>query len=233
MAIATYSKKRDGEKLLAEDFKVKEFACNDGSDEILIDSDLVKTLQKVRDWAGTPVSITSGYRTKSYNAKVGGASNSYHTKGQACDIVVSGKTSTQVAAFLETIGSKGIMDYQTQAFTHVDTRQAKYWAKVVNGITTTVQTHGGASVAGKPAGGTDMTTDQVKAIAQEVANDVMQHAMQTMQSILTDGNTQFPAWAKTEFEEAVKAGITDGDRPTAYATRVEVAVMANRARKDK
>lgn len=233
MSVVTYSKKRDAEKLLSEDFKVREFACNDGSDEIMIDSELVKILQKVRDWAGKPVSITSGYRTKSYNTKVGGVSNSYHTKGQASDIVVTGKTSTQVAAFLETIGAKGIMDYQTQSFTHVDTRQIKYWAKVVNGVTTTVQTHGGSSVAGKPAGGTDMTADQVKVIAQDVADKAVQHAMETMQSILTDGNTQFPAWAKTEFEEAVKVGITDGDRPTAYATRVEVAIMANRARKDK
>lgn len=233
MSVVAYSKKASGEVLLSEDFKVKEFACNDGSDVVLIDTNLVKTLQKVRDWAGAPVSITSGYRTKSYNAKVGGASNSYHTKGQACDIVVSGKTSTKVAAFLETIGAKGIMDYQTQAFTHVDTRQTKYWAKVVNGVTTTVQTHGGASVAGKPAGGTDMTTDQVKEIAQDVADKAVKHAMETMQSILTDGNAQLPAWAKTEFDEAIKAGITDGDRPTAYATRVEVAVMANRARKDK
>lgn len=38
-----------------------------------------------------------------------------------------------------------------------------------------------------------------------------------------------PEWAKKEFENAVEAGITDGSRPQDLATRVETAVMIERA----
>jgi len=38
-----------------------------------------------------------------------------------------------------------------------------------------------------------------------------------------------PEWAKEEFESAIEAGITDGTRPQSLATRVETAVMIERA----
>lgn len=38
-----------------------------------------------------------------------------------------------------------------------------------------------------------------------------------------------PGWAKEEFKKAVEAGITDGSRPQSLATRVETAVMIERA----
>ena len=40
-----------------------------------------------------------------------------------------------------------------------------------------------------------------------------------------------PEWAKAEWEEAKELGITDGTRPSAPATRVEIAIMALRAYK--
>lgn len=40
-----------------------------------------------------------------------------------------------------------------------------------------------------------------------------------------------PEWAKAEWEEAKELGITDGTRPSAPATRVEMAIMALRAHK--
>ena len=40
-----------------------------------------------------------------------------------------------------------------------------------------------------------------------------------------------PEWAKAEWEEAKELGITDGTRPSAPATRVEMAIMALRAKK--
>ena len=126
MAVNTYSLARDGEKNLTTNFKVKEFRCQDGSDTILIDSDLVNYLQKIREWTGAAVTITSGYRTPSHNASQGGASNSYHVKGQAADIVVSGKTPIEIARLAQTIGMKGIIKYS--GFVHVDTRTTKYFS---------------------------------------------------------------------------------------------------------
>lgn len=126
MAVKTYSLASDGETKLSTNFKVKEFRCKDGSDTILIDSTLVSYLQKIRDWSGTAVTINSGYRTASYNAQIGGASQSYHIKGQAADIVVSGKTPLEVARKAEALGMKGIIKYNS--FVHVDTRTTKYFS---------------------------------------------------------------------------------------------------------
>ena len=126
MAVTTYSLAKDGDTYLSTNFRVKEFKCNDGSDTILIDSDLVSYLQQIRDWAGKAVTINSGYRTASYNEKIGGAKNSYHIKGQAADIVVSGKTPLEVAKKAEDLGMKGIIKYGS--FVHVDTRTTKYFS---------------------------------------------------------------------------------------------------------
>ena len=126
MAVNTYSLAKDGETNLSTNFKVREFRCKDDTDTILIDSDLVSHLQSIRNWAGKAVSINSGYRTESYNEKIGGAKNSYHVKGQAADIVVSGKTPLEVAQKAEELGMKGIIKYAT--FVHVDTRATKYFS---------------------------------------------------------------------------------------------------------
>jgi len=75
MAVKTYSKKTQGNLALSANFKVSEFACQDGSDAILIDDGLVTVLQKIRDKFGKPIKINSAYRTAAYNKKVGGASN--------------------------------------------------------------------------------------------------------------------------------------------------------------
>lgn len=126
--IVEYSLKADGNKTISDNFRVKEFACKDGSDKILIDVDFVRDkLQAIRNYFGTAITINSGYRTVAYNKKVGGATNSYHTKGQAFDIVVKGKTPAQVAKYAQSLGIMGIIQYNT--FVHVDSRTAKYWAK--------------------------------------------------------------------------------------------------------
>ena len=123
--VKTYSAKKDGSTYLSNNFKVKEFACNDGSDTVLISDKLVDLLQKIRDHFGVAVTINSGYRTSSYNKKVGGVSNSQHVKGTAADIVVKGVDPLTVAQYAEYImpNSGGIGVYQT--FTHVDVRTSR------------------------------------------------------------------------------------------------------------
>lgn len=123
--IKTYSVKKDGGTYLSDNFKVKEFACNDGSDTVLISDELVDLLQKIRDHFGVAVTINSGYRTSTYNKKVGGATNSQHVKGTAADIVVKGVDPLTVAQYSEHLmpDSGGIGVYQT--FTHVDVRTSR------------------------------------------------------------------------------------------------------------
>lgn len=152
MSVKTYSKSQYGHIKLSANFTAREFACNDGSDLILIDDNLVTILQRVRNWANASVSISSAYRTAKYNKKVGGTSNSYHTKGQAADIIVTGKTPAEVAKFAEAIGVQGIGLYTSQKFVHVDTRTGKYFWKNAGKGNVTVGTHGGSCPYKRPAG---------------------------------------------------------------------------------
>ena len=123
--VHSYSKAKDGGRKLSQNFQVKEFACNDGSDVIFIAPELVTILQAIRSHFNKPVTINSGYRTPEYNKKVGGATQSQHLYGTAADIAVSGVSPKDVAAFAETLlyNRGGIGIYA--GFTHIDTREIK------------------------------------------------------------------------------------------------------------
>lgn len=125
MNVKEFSKAKNGNEYLSTNFKVREFACNDGTDNILIDLDMIPILQKIRDVGGR-VTINSAYRTPSYNKKVGGASNSYHTKGRAFDIVSERLSITDICNLANTLGVKGIIKYPS--FVHIDSRETKYHA---------------------------------------------------------------------------------------------------------
>jgi len=45
-----------------------------------------KIFQPIREHFGVPIRISSGYRSKELNAKIGGSASSQHCKGQAIDI---------------------------------------------------------------------------------------------------------------------------------------------------
>lgn len=124
-SVKAYSRAKDGLNKLSTNFKVNEFACNDGSDPIFISSDLVKILQKIRTHFGKPVVINSAYRTVTKNKAVGGAAYSQHLYGMAADITISGVSPKTVAAYAETLlpNTGGIGIYST--FTHIDVRKAK------------------------------------------------------------------------------------------------------------
>ena len=125
--INAYSKAKDGSRKLSANFRVKEFACADGSDAVLVAPRLVMVLQSIRSHFGVPVVIHSAYRTPQYNTKVGGVAHSQHCYGTAADIVVRGKTPAAVAAYARQLmpdwGGVGV--YAKQNFTHIDVREAK------------------------------------------------------------------------------------------------------------
>ena len=125
MTIKAYSKAKDGNKKLSTNFRVREFACTDGSDPIFIDSELVSVLQKIRTHFGKSVTITSAYRTPAKNKACGGSPYSQHLYGRAADVKISGVSPKKVAAYAESLlkNRGGIGIYST--FTHIDVRATK------------------------------------------------------------------------------------------------------------
>lgn len=131
MATNTYKK---GQKTkLSENFNSSEFDCHGSGccSETIINPKLVEYVQKIRDHFGKSITVTSGYRCPVHNKRIGGATGSRHSKGDAADIVVTGVAPREVAKYAESIGIKGIGLYETNAdghFTHVDTRDVKsFW----------------------------------------------------------------------------------------------------------
>lgn len=127
-----FSLGRDGAKQLSAHFCVREFACRDGSDEVLIDSALVELLEAVRTHFGRPVRVTSGYRTPAHNRAVGGSAKSQHLFGRAADIRVDGVSVADAAACVETLmpHSGGMGRYPPKpgravGWLHLDVRKNK------------------------------------------------------------------------------------------------------------
>lgn len=120
-----YSMLEDADWLISKHFRVREFCCKDGSDPVCVDGNLVPILECVRSKFGKPVMVTSGYRTPSYNRKIGGAKFSQHMYGRAADIVVEDVKPEVVYNFLcESFPySCGFGLYSS--FVHVDCRVTK------------------------------------------------------------------------------------------------------------
>ena len=131
MAIKTFVK--TDKVQMSTNFKSSEFDCHGSGccSSTLVDEKLVAYLQKIRDHFGKPVNINSGYRCPTHNKNIGGATNSYHSKGQAADIHISGVKPAEIAKYAESLGILGIGLYETDKdghFVHVDTRTTKsFW----------------------------------------------------------------------------------------------------------
>ena len=69
-------------------FKENEFACKCGCGFNPINMQLVLALDMARKDAGVPFSVSSGCRCAAHNKRVGGVSDSAHTKGLAVDVSV-------------------------------------------------------------------------------------------------------------------------------------------------
>ena len=111
-------------------FKLSEFKCKDGTavpaKYYANCQKLMNLLEEIRAACGNrAITVTSGYRTESYNKKVDGAKQSQHLYAAAADIKVSGKSASEVYKLCDRlVGSRGgVGKYST--FTHVDVRGHK------------------------------------------------------------------------------------------------------------
>lgn len=124
--IKCYIMDTDANEKVGQHFKVKEFACQDGSQVVFIDDYLISILDILRNQVGKPVYINSGYRTPTRNKAVNGAKYSYHMRGMAADIRVNGINPKEIADKLNKIvpDKCGIIVYNR--WVHIDTRAKKY-----------------------------------------------------------------------------------------------------------
>ena len=118
---------------LTKNFSLSEFDCKDGTEipsELLTNVlELAESLQELREMLNSPIRINSAYRSLQHNSKIGGSTNSQHLFGKAADIVVKGKTPSQVATMIKLLilegkmkqGGIGVYDN----FTHYDVRGHK------------------------------------------------------------------------------------------------------------
>lgn len=123
---------------LSTNFNLEEFASADGtapSGEVLKNlTELAKNLEVLRKHIGQPIRVTSGFRSREHNKKIGGATNSFHVLGMAADIQVSKMSPEQVAKAIELLIAEGKMKegglgiYRT--WVHYDVRGTKArWKK--------------------------------------------------------------------------------------------------------
>lgn len=111
---------------LTAHFSSQEFRCRDGS-EHAIDCKLLAMLEAIRCHFG-PTTITSGYRSRDYNAAVGGTSNSYHLRGMAADIQVSNSSPREVYQWADgqfPICGLGIYERGDSGWVHIDCRSSR------------------------------------------------------------------------------------------------------------
>tara|TARA_R110002012_G_scaffold186964_1_gene353808 strand:- start:1314 stop:1724 length:411 start_codon:yes stop_codon:yes gene_type:complete len=118
---------------LTKNFDLSEFECNDLSwmpDHVYKNvKRAANNLQKLRDIYKRPIKITSAYRSKKYNKKIGGVSNSTHTLGLAVDIQIKNADTRSVYNHILTLiedgllleGGVGLYD----SFVHYDIRGTK------------------------------------------------------------------------------------------------------------
>ncbi len=86
--------------------------------------DFLALLDEARELAGIPFKITSAYRTKEHNAKIGGVANSSHIKGLAVDISIN--SSRQRFIVLNALISVGFNRIGiAETFIHVDNDKDK------------------------------------------------------------------------------------------------------------
>jgi hypothetical protein len=93
-------------------------------DYIRLSPELLEALDEIRERAGRPVTVISGYRPPDYNRQAGKPSTSTHVDGLAADIYSDGLTTYQLRGICEkVIGRRGGVGYNPKSgYIHVDLR---------------------------------------------------------------------------------------------------------------
>ena len=104
---------------LSPHFSTSEFVCRCGCGRVFIEPELIQTLEAIREYAGFPVVITSGFRCPDQNAAAGGSPDSAHLRGEAADFSVT--SSHRRFKFIESAIMAGVSRIGIgETFLHID-----------------------------------------------------------------------------------------------------------------
>lgn len=81
---------------------------------------LVRAADKVRNYFGKTITVSSGVRCTDHNKKVGGVSNSRHLKGKAMDFCVSGMSASMVLPYVKSLSDIRYAYAIDSNFVHMD-----------------------------------------------------------------------------------------------------------------
>lgn len=206
-------KKVGRDYLISPHFKLGEFACKNGADEVRYITELFDKLEELRAYGGFTVSINSGYRTAAYNKKIGGASNSQHIKGTAADIVVrkDGEVvnAKLICCLCQSLGFKGI-GYISANAVHVDMRTSgSYRGDERKGY--------GGNIGGDFYRYFNVSEDRIKALKapQEAENPAKTEDGDRMYKDITE----VPEWGRKSAQFRIEHGWSDGKNLTESMVR--------------
>ena len=107
-------------------FTPKEVACR-GTGRLSISCNLMGKLDLLRSRFGSPLNISSAFRSPYHNAKVSGSPRSLHLFGLAADIPIVGKDKNLIKRLAKDLGFAGFGYYRT--FMHIDLGRKREWGK--------------------------------------------------------------------------------------------------------
>lgn len=133
---------------LSAHFSIDEFCVSDTAARLRIDNDLppdmliaayqtAQMLEKIREFLGHPIIVTSGYRSLALNRAIASSDSSDHIKAMAADFKCPGfgsplKVAQALAENMQDLGI-GQLIYEFGSWVHVSTRAP---AKPVNRLLT-------------------------------------------------------------------------------------------------
>lgn len=125
---------------LTEHFNLEEFRSGDGAvmptgvpDNLKKTAEMLEILRAAL--GGVPLMVLSGYRSPEWNARVGGAPDSFHIRGMAADVAsktLSPQQVQSVALDLQNQGRIGGVGLYP-GFTHVDWGPKRSWTPETKG----------------------------------------------------------------------------------------------------
>ena len=109
---------KSNEILLTPHFKLIEFECP-CCHTVRLHPKLLQMLEALRERWKRPLVITSGFRCRAHNDRVGGVRKSFHLLGQAVDIRMGAQEVSPFLKIAHALGPTELIPYSHRGFVHL------------------------------------------------------------------------------------------------------------------